>query len=314
MAYGRLAETSFSNATELISAPQIGADFVLRGGYMQLQMDIEVQPEESKIIAPHDPLTGLPYPIFYTRHDYLLRKKNYHHLRHPKKARELGYDAYENDDGEIRYKLSEDETRRIEGKALRYSYGQLTPIYLHDRYHDIFRGSNLPKSRASKFVGTLLPLAEVTPRTAIDLSTPGEFYLRDLTDDEYSFLAGRRRIYFEKARGGTELEAVAKRDVIGQFFASYAIEQSLSLPVEMLEEFLHTKKQSVRRRLGREILNEAIGVSVAELVPLHAKAKDEGMADQRIRSLGSIVRKFFPEKKFPDYYPALENTARLVLS
>src|SRR3990167_3469932 len=262
--------------------------------------------------TPTDKLTGLPLPIFVTRRKFYSHSVNYHHHFHPKRSSALGvFEEVEHlDEDQYQHPQTQEmyiDPLKLEGKAVRFSRGQLVPVFLHDRYHDIFYGPPLPQDRKSKFTVTVLACAGVMPRKAIDLSIPEEYSEKGLNDDQHRFIASSKRMYFEHAMAPKEGDAEVKRDWIGKFFAAYAVEQSLRLPTEMFEEFLHTKKEQKRRKLGREILNEAIGLSVAELVPIREKARHEGMVHSKATSLGSTILKFFPESKFPEYYSTLEN-------
>lgn len=251
--------------------------------------------------TPIDELTNLPLPIFTSGPDFNEHAINFHHHFHPGRSTELGY----TEEGEKRKKH---DPERIEGYALRYSRGQDVPKWLHDRYHDIFKGPQLPQNTKDKFTLTVLACAGVVPREALDLHTPREWVKRALDNKQHEFI--RRRIHYE---GAGSLSATPKKREIGRFLADYVIQNSLdevineSEVMTTVKNFLKPRSAQQRFEAGRQILTQAIDVSVAELVPLLEEAKNEGMVRHRARGLGQVVLKYFTIDRFPDYYEPLEN-------
>ena len=252
-------------------------------------------------ITPTDELTRLPLPVLMTGTDFSFKEPNYHHHFHPSKSAELGF----NERGK---KLPTQHPDYLEGRALRYSRGQHIPKWLHNRYHDIFYGPELPQGAQAKFTAVVLACAGVVPREAIDLYAPGEFNVVSLDDKQHEFI--RRRLYYEGA--ASTRESYDKKNKIGKFLAEYALSNSIEAIVgqtevkKKVDEFLVPKSEAGRRAAGRFLLEHAIDASVADLIPLHEEARKEGMIKKSRKKLGEVVLKYFPEKRFIDYFDPLE--------
>jgi hypothetical protein len=237
----------------------------------------------------------------------IARSSNYHHHFHPKKSHELGY-------GENGNKLDKASPLRIEGFALRYSRGQDLPVWLHNRYHDIFNGPLLPQDSQAKFTAVVLACAGVVPRKAIDLYIPGEYKEVDLDDKQYEFI--RRRIYFE---GAASRAKSSKRNHIGRFIAEHALQSSLTQIMtekqirQKVNEFLKPKSSEQRTGAGKFILEHVVDASIAELIPIHAEAKKEGMVKRSRKTLGEQVLKFFTVDRFRDYFDPLEEKLSILV-
>lgn len=252
-------------------------------------------------ITPVDELTRLPLPVLMSGTDFSFKEANYHHHFHPSSSSELGYD-------ERGKKLPTQHPEYLGGRALRYSRGQHVPKWLHNRYHDIFYGPPLPQNIEAKFTTVVLACAGVVPREAIDLYAPGDYRQVTLDNRQHDFI--RRRIYYEGAASRRELND--RKGRIGKFLAEYALNHSLKMIIEedevkkKVDEFLLPKSEAARRAAGRFLLEHAIDASVAELIPLHQEAIKEGMIRKPRKKLGEIVLKYFPERKFMDYFDPLE--------
>ncbi|HVS78750.1 MAG TPA: hypothetical protein VHD84_00460 [Candidatus Saccharimonadales bacterium] len=280
MAEGRLAPAEPSLQETYVSAPQTGADFFTAassGG---------TEP------TPIDELTGLPLPIYTRRYDYFQHDRNFHHHFHPGNSRQLqGY---------------------YDGKPVRYSRGQMIQEYLHKRYHQIFFGPPLPETRKDKFTVTVLALSGVLPRQALDLYTPGEFRVVDLSRGEHSFLSKSSRLHMEpdRRRGSkaSRYENDKQRQRVGRFFADYVVEQALEEVItdEIIEKFLRTNNDKEKRILGRTMLENAVDVSVAELVVVHNEARRAGMVASGALAVKEVVEKYFSVGKF--YQSLAEHT------
>lgn len=255
--------------------------------------------------TPIDELTRLPLPVLTTSADFYFKgvpiSANYHHHFHPLKSTELGYD----DEGK---KLARQSFERIEGAAVRYSRGQYVPKPLHNRYHSIFVGPELPADTHSKFTAVVLACAGVVPRLAIDLSDPEGYSEIELTDRQHEFI--RRRIYFE---GAALTLKKSKKNNIGNYLAEYAlqnVDEDIISEKEIrkkVAQFLKPKSSAQRSEAGRFILNYAVGASVADLIPVQREAEKERMMKKSGKSLGEIVLKFFTQDRFPDYFNPLED-------
>jgi len=252
-------------------------------------------------ITPRDELTRLPLSVLTRRTDFLLSDADYHHHFHPLKSTELGYD----DDGK---KLPTDNPDYLPGRAVRFSRGQYLPKWLHSNYHEIFVGPELPQTAEEKFTTVVLACAGVVPRQAINLYTPGEYEVVNLSNRQHDFI--RRRIYFEGAASAVNR---SRKNRLGRFIAEYAISNALG---EIIDEaairkkagdFLKPTSEQKRLEAGHYLLMQAVGASVANLIDIHKEAQKEGMIGNTKRKLGEVVLKYFPEYKFPDYYASLED-------
>jgi hypothetical protein len=268
------------------------------------------------ITAPIDELTGLPLPILMQSHDFRPIKgreapatPNYHHHFHPRNSIELGLD------GEEGKKLAYDDPLRLEGLAVRYSRGQYTPKWLHNRYHKIFLGPELPDNSHDKFTAVVLACAGVVPRRAIDLYSPGEYSEVSLSDNQHDFIA--KKLYYEGA--ASKPGYPNRKGEIGRFIATYAIENSLNEILseneiwKKVEEFLEPKDQETRSKAGKFILAHAVDASVADLIPIHKTATKERMIRKSPRQLGNTMLRYFTQDRFPDYFVPLEDRLNLVL-
>jgi hypothetical protein len=234
--------------------------------------------------TPVDELTRLPLPIYSHRYDYFQHERNFHHHFHPSDSPELkGY---------------------YEGKPVRYSRGQEIQTYLHDRYHDIFKGPPLPDTRRDKFTATVLALSGVMPRQAIDLYKPGEYKVIDLGRGEHSFLASSKRMHMEFSRknkaGEAKRQKDKQRDRVGRFFADFVVEQALQevITAETIDRFLHTPNDKEKQSIGRMMLENAVDVSVAELIPVHDEARRAGMVASGALAVKEVVEGYFSVGKF----------------
>jgi hypothetical protein len=248
----------------------------------------------AELQSPVCKATGLPLPILPTEPDAraLFIFEDYHHHFHPRNSPEL---------------------KEIEGRAVRYSRGQMIGRFLHDRYHQLFLGPPLPETLDEKFRVAVMACAGVVPRQALDLSTPGEYKVVNLTNDQYERLTDPHSIHVDRAFHPEQ--SFYKRRTIGKFFASYAMQQNVRLAVSdnVIEQFLDVQATPERKKeLGNLILREALGMSVESLAPLHRGLQEEGyVAPRKQLPLFSVVRKYFTKEYFQDYHD--EIAKRLVI-
>lgn len=242
----------------------------------------------AEIQTPVCEATGLPLPIRLTEppQGAQFHFEDYHHHFHPRMDPGL---------------------QHIDGKAVRFSRGQLVPRYLHDSYHKIFIGPELPVSREDKFRATVLACAGIVPRQAIDLSEPGSYTVVNLEDEEYERLASPRSIYIERAFKRDA--GMYRRRSIGKFFAAFALEQDLRLVISdnVIGQFLDKKTSPEQKKtLGNFMLKEALELSIVDLSREHRILADDGLVlPVRRRNPLEVVRKYFTKDRYPDYHNEL---------
>jgi hypothetical protein len=214
---------------------------------------------------------------------------DYHHHFHPR-----------------RHDLLQD----VGGRAVRFSRGQFLPRYLHDNYHAIFDGPQLPGSSAEKYRACVLACAGIVPRQALDVSHKGSYNILELSPKDHSELSASRSVFVERAfrrRGDMYV-----RKQIAQFFAEYALQQNVHLVVseKVIGEFLDEKTEARRKKeLGNFILKEALGMSLDSLIPLHEESQKEGLLPAvRQRPLLKVVRTFLTNDLFPNHYGSLAHS------
>lgn len=242
--------------------------------------------------TPTCEVTKLPLPVFHAEppQGALFVPTNFHHHFHPHYSPEL---------------------ENISGRAVRYSRGQTLPIWLHQNYHDIFTGPELPKKLEDKFRLTVLSCAGVVPRQAIDVSSDSGYDVIDLNNVQYELLASRSSIHIEEPT--SQWRQLYVRKTIGKFFAAYAMKQDVEDIVSrrVIKEFLSPRTSEARKReLGSYIIRGTLEESVRPLVPFHHELQDEGYVQgSKTGKLKSVLRKFFTKNYFPDYH---EEIARLL--
>lgn len=262
----------------------------------------------NKLETPVDEVTGLPLPILALRRHYLFSDIDYHHTFHPKNTIELGRITLEEeglyDDPVFKQFV---HGLRLEGKSVRYSRGQVLPVWIHRRVHEVFYGPRLPATRQEKFATVVLALSGVVPRQAIHMLPHGDYKVTGLTDKQHAFISSRERMHFQDAYGR---ESQIKRNWIGRFFAEYAMEQSINSIVSepVIDEFLHSSDQARIKELGNLMLVSAINTSIDELMPMYNEAKSEAMLADKALQPRKVVRSFFTKNRFTDYYDALRST------
>lgn len=236
-----------------------------------------------KLPTPTCEVSGLPLPVLPIEPREIgalsLGRKDYHHHFHPHHSPHL---------------------LGLEGKALRYCRGQRIARSLHEDYHRVYGGPQIPVEPKEIFKTVVFALAGVMPREAINVKT---FEKVELTPRQFFTLASPRSIYFEGAR--SERHSIRTTREIGRFFADYALRQDFmaAVPERDIEEFLYPKTNSDRRiELGNSILSSAVGASIDDLVPLHKELRREGYVTKQREALWNTVGRFFVKRVFPDYH------------
>lgn len=236
-------------------------------------------------VNPEDPLTGLPLPVLLVDPPSLNANTtfvDYHHLQHPAKVLLGGDDA---------------------SIALRRSYGQDLPRWLHEHYHQFFGGPVIPETRPEKFTRVVLACAGVVPRAAIEFTKSGPFARESLNEEEYRrVLASTHHEGFMRNDKGRKY-----RNQIGMFFANYAVEQHIEMVItdSVIDQFLHTTDSVRQKELGNLMLKAGIEIAVESVRPLHKVAKESGLIKGRPTEPISVVKDFFLAARRQDYYTAL---------
>lgn len=239
----------------------------------------------AEIPTPICDVTRLPLPILPTEPDTRARFlfEDFHHHFHPRLSPELS---------------------DLAGRALRYSRGQDIVRELHNRYHALFLGPQLPTNEEDKFRLTVLACAGVMPREAIDLSRSGHYRKVVLSEEEYAWFGESRSIHIDRAYKPDH--GYYKRRAIGRFFAAYALKQNVREVVSdrVVGEFTDDKTNPERKKeLGNLILREALGMSIDGILPLHRDLKAEGyILPGKVMGLPELLSKFFRRQYYPDYY------------
>lgn len=236
--------------------------------------------------TPLDEQTGLTVPILpieppgpNSNVDFV----DYHHLFHPEA------DLLQGDDADI---------------ALRRSFGQDLPRWLHEHYHNYFAGPELSSNRSQKFTTIVLACAGIVPRQAIEFTKDGPVHRKTLTDSQYTRVRATTRHEGQgKGRAGEFY-----RNQIGMFFANYAVEKSIETAItnSVIDEFLNTKQAEKRAALGNKILRDAIVLSLEPAKPILVQARAEGLVDTRRKGLGALICEYFVLHRRKDYYRALD--------
>ena len=244
-------------------------------------------------VTPICEATNLPLPILPNEpQEARFSFWDYHHHFHPR---------------------SDPQLQHIDGKALRYSRGQLLPRALHNEYHRIFEGPPLPESIEEKFRLTVLACAGVVPRQAIALEGNLEYSEVTLGEREFEDISSSRSIYIERAHK-SKAQYYTRR-AIGRFFAYYALRQDINEVVSerVIDQFLDQSITDERRKeLGNFILTEALGVSTEGLELEHQTLANEGYVSRTHQiAPRKLVRKFFTKDNYPQYH---DEVARRIAS
>ena len=97
------------------------------------------------------------------------------------------------------------------------------------------------------------------------------------------------------------------RNRIGMFFANYAIEQSLEdvFKSNVIDQFLNTLDEDVRRSLGNEMIKAAIRLSVEPVQPVYEGYRRQGLVPKGTSDLAYRLKNFFTRERYEDYHVAI---------
>ncbi len=240
------------------------------------------------LVTPTDETTGLPIPIvpidprFSHNGDF----SDYHHLFHPR--------------------IDLVAQRHDADVALRKSFGQQLPRWLHEHYHRYFSGPVLPTSRQQKFTTVVLACAGVVPRSGLLFTRDGPFLFERVSEEQYAAVG--KTVRHEGLQNPDQTRQ--SRNDIGKFFANYALEQSFheAFSDGLIDEFLNTPDAQRRRIIGNLMIKEAIERAVDPVRPVHAELVRSGLLIRRPTALPALVHDFFVRARRPDYFQAIDKT------
>lgn len=245
------------------------------------------------LVTPTDKLTGLPLPILNKeprRFGALSLRKDYHHHFHPKSSNELAIDV-------------------IGGKALRYSRGQLISRSIHQNYHEIYRGPQLPQNAKAKFITCVLAVAGVVPRQAIDVSNSSDNDIVNLSNKAHRQMSSPNRMYIHYDKDKDSRYYSAR--TIGEYFANYALMQGSYDVIDtlLIEQFLDKKAPpNKKREIGNLMISAALKESVQDVKDKIPDLAREGyLASPLDLNPLRVVTSFFSRNHFAEYHAILES-------
>lgn len=240
--------------------------------------------------TPRCEVTGLPLLIspFEPREEGSAYKEgnNYHHANSPKTDARL---------------LS------VTGKARRYSYGQEINITVHNRYTRRYAGPDLAISEEDELKEIVYSVAGIRPRHALAVRMYAEDdEVVDLTSFQYRAMCDPRMVHYQDAHHRNPNRRRHAQSVLGRAFAYYALDHEVvgSLSGATVQRFLSPKTHPERKlEIGSRIIQEAIGLSIDDLVFGHRELVKEGYAaPERVSPLRTVIGRFFTEQYFADYF------------
>ena len=191
----------------------------------------------------------------------------------------------------------EAELRRDDKRVIRWSRIQEVERILHNRCHSNYDGTTLPVDEHEKFIVMLLNAAHYIPAQAMDLSGSKP---RIITLDD----AMKQRLH---SPGVIHKQARMEKR-IGYYFGRYIVRYGLPTIQEVSEvsQFLETKDDLARRRLGNRIIRLASKAVIDPAEPLYQSARAAGRLTPQSpkRALGFMMKHF--DNKQPDYFCYIE--------
>lgn len=212
----------------------------------------------AELITPRDPEFGLPLPIAPSEdgplpHEAL--EANWHHHWHPE---------------------SHPVLQNLGGLALRHSRVQLVDPAYHNMgtraYHRYYAGPVIPESPEEQFREVVLACAGLIPAKGLDMSgdeprevwlSPRQVEILHTRDDRLPFDYRYFRYSYNEVR---------------EFLTDYVLSQELMhVRLGDIDEFLHTRRESVKRKLGEKLLREQVNTATQAVCPDYKRAFREGL-------------------------------------
>lgn len=138
---------------------------------------------------------------------------------------------------------------------------------LHDNYHRLFEGPELPMLNSDCFRQTVLAAAGVVPQQAVDVASFGGYRVVDLSSSDYSKLTRPTVTKIDKHR------------YLGDFIADYAATKNVEDYIDnsLIDEFLDSKTQPDKKiSLARFMLGVALDISLEPLDAHYRELKKDG--------------------------------------
>ncbi|MEI6237445.1 MAG: hypothetical protein WCP03_02485 [Candidatus Saccharibacteria bacterium] len=226
-----------------------------------------------KRFTPVDELTGLPLPILPTNElpngvelpVYL----NPHHHFHPKKAKLI--------------------RNPEEGGFLRNSRIQILPRWIHNQYHDIYRGPKIDKDEQKRLLLGIFAVVGYLPKYAIDAPESAkrdEDVIVEIEDDLYRQMIDKTLLKSEATK------SKERRDRVCAYMMRVVLDQDVNIIDQLvIEQFLDTKNDNTRLEIGRLIINNLIEQSTEPIEPIYKQVYRKNMVRKRnIRQASGVIR------------------------
>ena len=241
---------------------------------------------------PIDEITGLPHVILTTglsKDIPSAGKTNHHHANYQRQHPDLEGHMLLSGPGNVLSSLDELSLGKLGGLAVRVSRTQRLEPVLHTLLHIKFpEGSDKANALSDKFVTAVENCAGVVSRTAVDVTAAEGHEFVHMDDDTFAKVVNPWRLHIEEYYYDRP-EGYQKR-VLGSFFMRYASEQDLGhISPDIIDEFLSTSDPGRKTSLGRDILREAVDVSIEPVAPIHQELRRLGMIQAASKGLRHAV-------------------------
>jgi hypothetical protein len=231
--------------------------------------------------TPTCEVTGLPLPILpkepSSNEAPFSFPPNLHHHFHPEKIPAL---------------------LTVAGLAVRGCRVQRVNFRLHNDYHKLFSGPELPADDDQSFRTVVLCAAGVVPRMALDLSKRGDYQEVPLSNYNHSFLSR------------TKIINIGAKESLAVFLAEYAAQQGVEELVDnrILDEFLDKWTAKKRKNeIARLMLTEALGLSLEDINPSYNDFKKEGYLRPRSETLHKVTKRLIRCHSLGHFRQSVEN-------
>lgn len=225
-----------------------------------------------KLPTPICEVSGLPLPVLPIEPreiGALSMKPNRHHHWHPERSNEL---------------------QNLAGLAVRKSRVQLLQPKVHDAYHNMYLGPELPTNEGLAFRLGILAAAGVVPRRALDIREAGKTV--GLTPAAHARIASTVQIEHTRP--------------LAEFFAAYCAKQDIS---KLLVEQLLDPETSpeLQNQIARDLLGSSLTASLDGLLEEHRIMRKEGaLAIPKPPTLYAVARRLVRKHSLGTFTSHLE--------